>query len=134
VEAEADVLELEEHEEGMLEPRDTVGVPLAVAAPAAGSISLMSSMGSSAAGWLAGGGGFRGLGSVLYGGPTRGSKFEAACRRNGFCGATVDSARFLIFLVCGVSGTADLIRVRNWMNPCVGLNGSNGDADSSERR
>jgi len=49
-EAEADVLELEEHEEGMLEPCDTVGVPLAVAA---GSISLLSAMGSSAAGWLA---------------------------------------------------------------------------------
>jgi len=59
-EAEAEVLELEEHEEGMLEPRDAVGVPLAVAAllgapaPAAGSgsMSLLSCVGSSAAGWL----------------------------------------------------------------------------------
>jgi hypothetical protein len=59
-EARADGLELEEHEEAVLEPRDAVGVTLAVAAllgaPAPGSISLVSSMGScsSAVSWLAG--------------------------------------------------------------------------------
>ena len=61
-EARADGLELEEHEEAVLEPRDAVGVPLAVAAllgaPAPGSISLVSSMGlvlvgCRLAGWLA---------------------------------------------------------------------------------
>lgn len=110
-EARADGLELEEHEEAVLEPRDAVGVPLAVAAllgaPAPGSISLVSSMGlvlvgCRLAGWLAGGVCRVGIGVIRWPWPTRSSKFEAACRRNGFCEQRSTGLGFS-YVWCGVS-------------------------------